>query len=253
MKKLLISQYIKGSKSAKNLQMWLRANGFPRLKRMVGGMNGRFIINWGNSVIHCIDGTFVNKPLNVAIAGNKHLTFVNLLANGVSIPEFTTDMAVANQWASEGHIVIGRKLLRASAGNGIVVFEPNTTIAYPCPLYVKYKKKKAEYRVHVINGEVVDVAQKKRTVGKEADTLIRSHLRGWTFCKQNIVVPDDVKVQAIKAVQSLGLDFGGVDVIWNEKEGRSYVLEVNCAPGLEGSTVKSYGNAIKQLILEKNV
>ena len=39
-------------------------------------------------------------------------------------------------------------------------------------------------------------------------------------------------MEATKAVAALGLDFGAVDVIYNEKYGRAYVLEVNTAPGL---------------------
>ena len=36
-----------------------------------------------------------------------------------------------------------------------------------CPLYVKYKKKKAEYRVHVFDGKIMDVQQKKKRRGVE--------------------------------------------------------------------------------------
>jgi glutathione synthase/RimK-type ligase-like ATP-grasp enzyme len=37
-----------------------------------------------------------------------------------------------------------------------------------------------------------------------------------------------------------GLDFGAVDVIWNERQQRAYVLEINSAPGLEGTTIDDY-------------
>jgi D-alanine-D-alanine ligase-like ATP-grasp enzyme len=45
------------------------------------------------------------------------------------------------------------------------------------------------------------------------------------------------------------LDFGAVDVIWNEKQQRAYVLEVNTAPGLEGQTVDDYARGIKENFL----
>jgi glutathione synthase/RimK-type ligase-like ATP-grasp enzyme len=52
---------------------------------------------------------------------------------------------------------------------------------------------------------------------------------------------------AIRTVEILGLDFGAVDIIWNKKQDRYYVLEVNTAPGLEGETVVRYANAFKEL------
>jgi D-alanine-D-alanine ligase-like ATP-grasp enzyme len=52
-----------------------------------------------------------------------------------------------------------------------------------------------------------------------------------------------VTSEAIKAVNCLGLYFGAADVIWNDKEQRAYVLEVNTAPGLEGTTLENYANA----------
>ena len=63
---------------------------------------------------------------------------------------------------------------------------------------------------------------------------------GWIFCKNNIKHIDSVKKLAIKAVETLGLDFGAVDVLfYNEKP---YILEVNTAPGIEGSTLTNYAN-----------
>jgi len=54
------------------------------------------------------------------------------------------------------------------------------------------------------------------------------------------------KVQdlALQACQALGLNSGAVDIIWNEKENKCYVLEVNTAPGIEGTTCKKYTNEI---------
>ena len=94
-------------------------------------------------------------------------------------------------------------------------------------LYVKYIKKKAEYRIHVFNGKIIDIQQKrKRHEAIEINFQIRSHNNGWV----------------------LGLDFGAVDIIWNEKQQQGYVLEVNTAPGLEGETIINYANAIEELI-----
>jgi D-alanine-D-alanine ligase-like ATP-grasp enzyme len=44
------------------------------------------------------------------------------------------------------------------------------------------------------------------------------------------------------------LDFGAVDVIWNEKEDKYYVLEVNTACGLEGTTLDKYVEQFRRYV-----
>ena len=46
-----------------------------------------------------------------------------------------------------------------------------------------------------------------------------------------------------------GLDFGAVDVLWNERQQKAYVCEVNTAPGLEGITLDNYLKEIKERYL----
>src|SRR5690606_32924060 len=76
--------------------------------------------------------------------------------------------------------------------------------------------------------------------------MIRNHRNGFIFQRNEITIPADVEVQATKAFEASGLDFGAVDVIWNEHEGRAYVLEINSAPGLEGTTLDNYVAAFKR-------
>lgn len=84
-------------------------------------------------------------------------------------------------------------------------------------------------------------------MGSDASFLIRNHANGFVFCRDNIIEPSDLRDVAIQAVTALGLDFGAVDVIWNEHYNKCYALEVNTAPGLEGTTLERYTNKIKEL------
>jgi D-alanine-D-alanine ligase-like ATP-grasp enzyme len=59
-------------------------------------------------------------------------------------------------------------------------------------------------------------------------------------------MPGDVLVQAVRAMAGSGLEFGACDLIWNQKREKAYILEINCAPGLEGTTVEIYRDAIKR-------
>jgi glutathione synthase/RimK-type ligase-like ATP-grasp enzyme len=221
------------------------------------------IINWGCSVApYWYKGVnkWINNPLATRVAGNKLLAFQALQqAGNVNIPEFTTEATIANNW---GTIVFGRKTLTGHSGQGILVFDPQYPFGegglYPvpdrnnqnarddiCPLYVRYIKKQKEFRVHVIFGKVVDIQQKKKREGfKNANFQVRNHTNGWVYCRENITEPTGLRDNALNAVAALGLDFGAVDIIWNEKQNKCYVLEVNTAPGLEGSSVKMYADNI---------
>lgn len=114
------------------------------------------------------------------------------------------------------------------------------------PLYTKYVKKTSEYRVHVFGEDVVQVDRKARSRSvpdEQVNWRVRNHSNGFIY-ERNVDCPDDVKTQAILAVQMCGLDFGAVDVIYNNHHGLAYVLEVNTAPGLEGVTLENYYNEI---------
>jgi hypothetical protein len=207
------------------------------------------IINWGNggspvSWVFPIGG--LNLPAQVNIAGNKLLSFTRFKEVGVDTPEWTHSRDTARIWLSDGHTIIERHVLRGHSGEGIKVIRPDDPMSNDVPLFVKYKKKKNEYRVHVFNGTVLFTQEKRRERDRERsadESLIRSHANGWVFCRENIESDGRRDALAIKAIEALGLDFGAVDIIYNQKEDKYYVLEVNTAPGLEGQSVIDYTDA----------
>lgn len=226
----------------------VRENGTYRYRQ------SHVIINWGNPrtpAWHHPSTRYLNNPAAIQNAACKLRSFTAFQAGQVSIPAFTTDAQVAGQWLSEGQVVVGRSVLNGSGGAGITVYDPASPAPLPLSdrdrLWVKYKKKRHEYRVHVFLGEVLFVQQKRKRAGVERDTTkIRNLANGYVFCRENVTCHDMVKAEAIKAVAALGLDFGAVDVIWNHREQMAYVLEVNTAPGLEGQSIIDYTNAINK-------
>lgn len=206
------------------------------------------IFNWGNSNYPDWSKNFIplNTPYKVAKAVNKLHTF-KALQGKCNIPEWTTHKGKVTK---EG-LWVARTKLTGFGGEGIILFDPKEELPPDAPLYVQYKKKKKEFRVHVFKGEVIDVTQKKKRkdFDGEINTKIRNYGNGWVYCREDIVEPEDLRAQAILAVNTLGLDFGAVDCIFNEKEQKTYILECNTAPGLEGTTIEAYKNAIlKELI-----
>lgn len=158
-------------------------------------------------------------------------------------PEFTDSILKADQWRMQGFTIVERHILNGNSGAGIRLVEPEENLSH-APLYVKYVPKKQEYRVHVCGGEAVDVQRKARRKDVEDGAInwkIRNHDNGFIFARnEGDVTPPDVIAQAVRGVNALGLAFGAVDVIFNEKEQKAYVLEVNTAPGLSGATLDGY-------------
>jgi glutathione synthase/RimK-type ligase-like ATP-grasp enzyme len=98
--------------------------------------------------------------------------------------------------------------------------------------------------VHVFNQKVIDFVQKKKRVGHEnRNNQIRNHQNGWVYCRENVIKPEGIEQLALDAMKALSLNVGAVDIIYNEKENKCYVLEINSAPGLEGTTVEKYINS----------
>lgn len=179
--------------------------------------------------------------------GTDKLTQLNSFNRSeVEHPEFTTDINVARGWiTTDGASVMCRTLLRASEGRGIVVAETPEQLVR-CNLYTKYVPKKEEYRVHVLNGQVIDVQQKRKRRGfeDERNTKIRNLSNGYVFCRDGIVEPPALRPLAIKATASLNYTLGAVDVAYNVKKDKLVVLEVNANPGMQGQTLEKYATAI---------
>lgn len=263
MHNLRLLPYSMASQSAKDLATYLSClrvypdgDYIPRM--------GQKIVNWGCSQTPSwtqraqLRGVgILNKPAAVKTAANKLAALTELRHAGVRVPDFTIDRYTAQAWLDRGHIVFERHTLTGNSGEGIEIVssendpdDPACIRNYlsPAPLYVKYVPKTTEFRVHVFKGEVIDYIEKKK-VSRERrpdnfNRYISSVNLGWVFCRTGIMDDPRVRSAATKAVVALGLDFGAVDIAF--VDGLPYVLEVNTAPGLCGTTLVQYVNAIKR-------
>lgn len=194
--------------------------------------------------------TILNKPMAVGTASNKLSALQALKNAGVRVPEFTTDMIVAQRWLTNYDVVVERHELRGNSGDGIRIVtlddeEMESTITR-APLYTKFIPKTAEFRVHVFRGEVIDYIEKKKVLAERRNETFNKYVSsitcGWVFSRTDVRDLPDVRQLALRAVAALGLDFGAVDIVY--ADGLCYVLEVNTAPGLAGTTLVKYGNAV---------
>lgn len=247
--KLRVLPYKGYSQSAKALVNSLRPTAI--LKKQTTSVKGRkkVLLNWGHSnpLFSLANVLVLNKPAAVTVASNKLAALKVMKDAGVTVPDFSANIEDAKTWIDEERIVLCRTLLRANSGKGIVIAkEVDELVA--APLYVKYIRKEKEYRIHVFNGQIIDMVEKKRKRGFQENTIynkyIRSYEQGWIFSREGIAVDQVTKDMAIKACTALGLDFGAVDVVL-DRRGNPVILEVNTAPGLQGTTLENYKQAVQ--------
>lgn len=250
--------YNEASEGAKALSA---LTGWKRIKhegsKFVPSPN-KTIINWGDSrnfpqaYRQC---RVLNSPNIVGAMTNK-LKFFELMSEECRTPEWTTVAAEAAQWVVDDPkaIVVVRKVLTGHSGDGIILYSradlDNGRQIPVAPLYTKYVPKKSEFRVHFVGGKIIDTQEKRKRVDfeGEANFKIRNHANGFVYCRDNVVVPVDVQDQAQKVIEACNLDFGAIDIIYNEHRKEAYVLEVNTAPGLEGTSVEKYAQAFKEVV-----
>lgn len=256
-KRLFVLPYKAASASAKALAQSLNCKRLKLENSTYQPRRTDLIINWGNQRglprSQIGPENILNDTVAVSAASCKLNSFELMSQSGVSVPEWTTQREVAAQWVEEGATVVARTLLRASSGRGIVLASDLTQLQ-DAPLYVKYVPKKDEYRVHVFAGHVIDVQRKMRKSDVPDDDVnwkIRNLSGGFIFGREGVALPDVALDTATEAVASLGLDFGAVDLIWNERSNTYYVLEVNTAPGLAGTTLQKYTEAIQEFNNER--
>lgn len=246
---IFVYPYKSGSKSAKRLAEALEAKRIKTAGSKFKESPSKVVLNWGSSSCpyECL-----NDASAVSVASDKLLTLKQLSLSGVSVPEWTTDRQIASGWLTEGHTVVCRGKLNGSSGEGITLVSDPLCELPDVPLYTKYTKKKDEYRVHVFDGKVIDVQRKMRksdVPDNEVDWKIRNLAGGFIFGREGVDPSDTVLEESCRAVTSLGLLFGAVDIGEHPETG-ARVYEVNTAPGLEGSTVDSYVKAIREYLGE---
>lgn len=234
----------------------------PSESRYVAGP-GKVIINWGNSRVlpHTRGSQWINHPDAVEKSVDKISTFYAMQEGGVRHVPFTVGYNEATLWLTEGSKVVVRSDPTGREGRGMSIIAPESpslpvqrddatlrtwvagllsravgrsqAILPRAPLYTKFVPSTREYRVHVVNGRAVNVRRKS----DEDFYNVR-------------IYPEDVANQAVAATRAVGLDFAGVDVLWDDQQ--AWVLETNTAPGIGGITVGLYADALKELIRERH-
>lgn len=220
------------------------------------------LIRYGNSYLDCPDGAIeINSKEAVRLASNKLMMAYTLIRAGVKFPKCYIPPSSA--------ILIGREFnLEGENGtysiDGVNPMENGLDLYYRNSVGIVRRRghyiqgdlygtepidRAREFRVHVFNGRTIGVYEKL------------PHNEGTLYCKNDncdfkrVDMSEEsnrseligVRPEARKAVESLGLLFGGVDVIIS-KSGEIFVNEVNSAPSLNGPNLERYFEEIQKYI-----
>lgn len=209
-----------------------------------------FVINWGSVLqprwYYQNFSRFLNRPENVALASDKVLTFQTLSEAGLPTVPWTT-----NYWTAleEFDNPIARTLTRASRGRGIIRLSEAQN-APSARLYTDLIPNYGEYRLHIVEGQIIAYTKKSRHHDDEPQTedeeQIRTNENGWVFRRGNLRRLERIEDLALSTMEVLGLDFGAVDIIKDENRD-VHVLEVNTAVGMTETTLEDYINAFRNI------
>lgn len=204
----------------------------------------KIFLRWGNSEpFNNLRADIELNTLASAInASNKLKMMQCLTAGNIPMPKWTSDLAQMNELKDEsGNYYIRNKAQVVRYSND---FNPLTDLYASQPI----PNKRREYRVHVFNGKVLAIYEKIPNEGLENTKLFKSH-----NCKFSLVglVGSKCSIEgqqiAIDAVKSLGLLFGGCDLI-RTKDKKFVIVEVNSAPSLNSINIDRYVTAIKEYV-----
>lgn len=199
----------------------------------------RMVIRWGTQEpIETNNKSIVyNKIPGLRIATDKAESRKIMAEKGVSVPGTVT----MDNYQDVNYPIIARPPIHSKGYNFIVLKTPKDFIAHYNPekfYYSEFIDKEREFRVHAGHGKVLALMEKIKPKNpnelawnraiNDSDPFI--NVRWGEVDKQGIKCVLD---EALKAIDAMGLDMGGVDVMY--KDGKAYVLEVNTAPTLNSS------------------
>lgn len=218
--------------------------------RKINLAEGDIVVCWGSSVPE-MDGVRVLNSMPAPLNKEKEVRLLN--QKGIATPSIYT-ASDARTLREAGHKVLGRSAHHE--GGHDLLFPTNR------PDYFMLKENfKAEYRIHSFDGRSIragvkiardgfSTVENEREWRADANLVhpwVRSYDGGWRIKYDGFQSTQRLRALAHKAVAALELKFGAVD-IGETVDGDLKVLEVNRAPGIEGTSVTAYVRAINRWI-----
>lgn len=202
------------------------------------------LLRWGSRkrIQYIPSNQTINLRRAIANASDKLEALGQMERAGVPVPDYSEDYRQLSypMLARTNGDMQGRGIVPIMQSQDIEANDLNPDF------YSEYIPTKLEYRVHVVDGEIVKVSQKVLENPEDYDPFVRNYETGYVFKNPRTRHPG--LTQAITAVNALDLDIGAVDLVIGEDD-RPYVLEVNTAPALqENVSLEVYGDKIAEMM-----
>lgn len=213
---------------------------------------GSVIINWGALLPELDD----MKVLNHIDSWDDKLQELRLLrAKGIAVPDHND----GNGYVWQRLVDAGFLPRHADHTGGIDLLNVTRNPDY----WVRKMEFTNEYRIHSFDGKSIRAGIKVvregfalttegawRPNANLAHPWIKSWDGGWRISYKNFRSTVPMRNLAHKAVGALKLTFGAVDMA-ETVDGKLFVLEVNRAPGVEGTTIEAYADTINKWIKQQ--
>jgi len=171
---------------------------------------------------------FVNKPGTTEWHRIKPFQLHTLERAGVPVPPFWygNSSRGMKRFAREASRVVQLRI-NASGRHRVVTKVEDIEELVPDlkekPVFLEKLICGPTYRVYVLGDEIIASARIYHT---KIDSGIEEGYRGL----ENVTLPEDVERFTIKAVETLGMVFSGVDLKYSDEEEKYYLLECNPTP-----------------------
>lgn len=203
------------------------------------------LIRWGSTEqVSEKPGRVLNNRNAILLATNKLESLKHLKAAGITVPEV---------WTRGDQVkfpALARKINHSQGADIILCLQKQDirrAINRKRSYFVEYIPTDREYRAHVFRGNIFRVNQKLLQEKEQWVPHIRNVTNGYIFAKPREAMGNAAETAVRKAVESIGLDFGAVDLVIGDN-GNPYILEINTGPSLVEVGVEAYAEIMKPLL-----
>jgi ribosomal protein L7Ae-like RNA K-turn-binding protein len=229
------------------------------LYRATPGKNSRILER------HLLDDSIVSlyKNLHFGVSGRDHSYFFNQkcgLPIIKTIPDLCNNKKVLQEYVeSLGGFPVVVKVLGGSHGVGVMKIDSIEALVSIADFF----KSKG---IHAILRKFIPHTKQARIIVL-GDKVLSSHINlSSTDFRSNVgentnrqrtpfTFPEEIQDIAIKAVHSIGIEFGGVDILFEEETNQPHIAEVNFPcffPTAQSTTGVNIADSLVEYLLEKS-
>jgi len=201
------------------------------------------------------NSVLINKPSTITYTRDKWRCLLKLAINRIPVPStlITENPYTARRYCGDKGKVVYKPLMGSLGLGSTLVSDPD--IAYHITrslinigipsYYQEYLEKPGyDFRVFVVGDKAIGAMKRVQATGWK--TNIAQGARG---VKINENEYPEVFELAIRSVRTLKLDYAGVDIAYDKKTEKYYVLEVNAYPQWRGLRVATGVDVAKHIVL----